>query len=662
MIMAMQRQWNTQKRAPAKATSLIGLPYVFAFLVHIFLALLVPANAATLPQLAACQPHFIGSSLASTPHTQTTPPSETDWQPVTLPFTADNPALGSAALWFRVQWQLDCTHTPTVEELPALGLAISGINQAGEVYWNGSLLWRSQSLEEPLSRAWNTPRYWQVTITDPKAIQTLLVRVIGHSPYEIGLGHVDLGQAQDIEAMHLYRYSRQQTAYLIAASLAAAVACIALVVWSHRRQEKSYFWLGSMQAFWALYLSTILAQETWPGFTSLQFTAFSLCCLVIYAQCFVMFTFRFGGEVKPRIEQASWCIVSVIVVVILLGAPANVRDYLAFIWCGIAFFSTGLYFQWRAWCTRKPQHLLLAICWLVVLVLGVHDSAVALNEWYNFKTLSAFFSPVIILMLGVLLGWKVAEDMRRIDGFNLELQQRVTQAQEQLSQSLAREHAQALQHAKVQERIQLAHDLHDGLGGTLVRSMAMLENAPQPVGKEHMLSMLKSMRDDLRQIIDAGSESGAQVPATPPEWLAPLRHRVTRVLESLNVEVRWNVDAQWQQMPSAAQCLSLLRIAEECFANIIKHSHAKHVQVLCTQSAQGVLCLRVQDDGTGFDVHAMQNNGMSVGMRSMQARAQRMGAQWHITSSASGTVMEVFVPVLPSKADADNTEKSEQKI
>ena len=257
----------------AKALPPSWMLFVLVLCANILLAAPTPALAATSAQQAVCQPQFIDSALAIEQDAQQVPSAMADWQPITLPYTAHNPKLGNAVLWFRVQWKLDCTADG---ELPALGLAISGINQAGEVYWNGRLIWRSQSLEEPLSRAWNTPQYWQVPITNPTAIQTLWVRVVGHSPYDIGLGHVDLGQTQDIEAMHLYRYGRQQTAYLIAASLAAAVACIALVVWSHRRQEKSYFWLGSMQAFWALYLSSILTQETWPGFTSLQFTAFSL--------------------------------------------------------------------------------------------------------------------------------------------------------------------------------------------------------------------------------------------------------------------------------------------------------------------------------------------------------------------------------------------------
>ena len=46
-------------------------------------------------------------------------------------------------------------------------------------------------------------------------------------------------------------------------------------------------------------------------------------------------------------------------------------------------------------------------------------------------------------------------------------------ARADLAQALEREHAQALEHTKLQERMQIAHDLHDGLGASLVRGMAL---------------------------------------------------------------------------------------------------------------------------------------------------------------------------------------------
>lgn len=48
------------------------------------------------------------------------------------------------------------------------------------------------------------------------------------------------------------------------------------------------------------------------------------------------------------------------------------------------------------------------------------------------------------------------------------------------------------------------------MGGSLIRSIALVEQAPQPLPNERVLSLLKMLRDDLRQVIDQGSSAGAQ--------------------------------------------------------------------------------------------------------------------------------------------------------
>ena len=55
----------------------------------------------------------------------------------------------------------------------------------------------------------------------------------------------------------------------------------------------------------------------------------------------------------------------------------------------------------------------------------------------------------------------------------------------------------------------------------------------------------------------------------------------------------------------------------------------------------GTLVVRVEDDGVGFDVAAVQGAGLSVGMRSMAARAVRMGARFTVESAPGGTMVRV---------------------
>ena len=61
----------------------------------------------------------------------------------------------------------------------------------------------------------------------------------------------------------------------------------------------------------------------------------------------------------------------------------------------------------------------------------------------------------------------------------------------------------------------------------------------------------------------------------------------------------------------------------------------------CGQPQPDTLVVRVEDDGVGFDVLAVQRAGMSVGMRSMAARAERMGGTLTVRSGPSGTLVGV---------------------
>lgn len=343
-------------------------------------------------------------------------------------------------------------------------------------------------------------------------------------------------------------------------------------------------------------------------------------------------------------------------------APQGAESaWFATIWRGAlgVFLLNGLQFQWHAWRPgRDLAQRLLALCWLVLVVVALFTLGLVPDVWHVARNWAALSGIATIVLVMLLLGGQLAQQMRSAERFQRELEARVAEARAELAHAVAREHAQALDNAKLQERMQIAHDLHDGLGGSLVRGMALLEQAGGQLPGERVLSLLKTLRDDLRQVIDHGSSAGATVPATPVQWAAPLRHRVTRLLDEMGVASEWRIAAQWRGpveeggCPSALQCLLLTRLVEEALSNVIKHSQARRVCVECTLPQPGVFAVRVEDDGRGFDVDAVQRAGLSVGMRSMAARAERMGAMFRVDSGASGTVVTVTLHMPPGQPAA----------
>ena len=614
----------------------------------LWLVLCIPAWAEIPVQPGACAPQVLSTTaVRALPEDEATRPAQ-GWEPVQLPDMWLQRWPGhDGSVWYRIDWVHGCLSSTGGTEPLALG--IDGMGIAGEVFINEDLLWRDASLIEPLSRSWNMPRVFLLPASALReGVNHIWVRVVGLSALSSGLGGLRLGLADEVLPLHESNLWRQRTAYVVSAGMSAAVGCLFLVVWYLRRDERAYGWYAAMSLCWLVYLMGLLATEPWPLLDTLGMARANIAVFVLYVLCFCLFTFRFGQQKLPRTEKWLWMLAMLGVVAAVLAPRAVVNEVFLVVWLGFALIlmATCLQFQWHAWCTRQLHHLLLALCWLFLLVVGVHDLVLALTGWNTHETWASVTGPVGTVFMALLLGSRMASDTRRIERFNHELEGAVASARTELSQALAREHAQALANAKLQERQEIAHDLHDGLGGSLVRSMALVELAPQPLSNARVLSLLKVLRDDLRQVIDHGSSAGAVVPETPVQWAAPLRHRFTRILDEVGVASQWHVARQWQGRPSALQCLGLTRIVEEALSNVIKHSRAAKVCVECSQPAPGQLLVCIEDDGVGFDVDAVQHAGLSVGMRSMTARAERMGGRLQVASDATGTRLTVVLVLL----------------
>lgn len=202
-------------------------------------------------------------------------------------------------------------------------------------------------------------------------------------------------------------------------------------------------------------------------------------------------------------------------------------------------------------------------------------------------------------------------------------------------------HQLELEKTKLQERIQLSHDLHDILGSSLVRSMGIISQSKDQLDNQQFLSMLKLFRDDLRQVIDSGSSTGADIPKTPILWGAPIRHRFSQIFDELGIHAEWKFANTWSFPVTPLECLTLQRVAEEALTNIIKHSKATHTVIRLSFPSTQQLILEIEDNGNGFDYELLKQTNLSVGLRSMQTRLGKIQATLNIESQAGKTLIQV---------------------
>ena len=233
--------------------------------------------------------------------------------------------------------------------------------------------------------------------------------------------------------------------------------------------------------------------------------------------------------------------------------------------------------------------------------------------------------------------------MKHHQKFNQILEETVEKVSFDLEQSLDKKYQLEIENMRLQERLNLSHELHDGLGGSLVRSMILLDHS-ETIEKNQVLSMFKLLRNDLRQVIDSGSSLGVKVPESPIMWIAPLRHRFVQLFEEMNIESTWIFSSYWVTKPQALNCLTLLRVAEEALTNIVKHSQATDVEVSLIEDLQKKIILEIKDNGQGFIVDLVQE-GLHVGLQSMQVRIKRLGGDFQISSVKGLTVIRAILPL-----------------
>jgi signal transduction histidine kinase len=241
--------------------------------------------------------------------------------------------------------------------------------------------------------------------------------------------------------------------------------------------------------------------------------------------------------------------------------------------------------------------------------------------------------------MSVVLAYRFATAMRRVEEFNYELRVRVDDATTRLTETLGREHQLALAHSQATARLELVRDLHDGFGGSLVSTIAALEHgASRADAGTQVVERLKALRDDLRLVIETTTRTGAIL----MDDLETLRHRWSDRFDAAGMLSDWCIEGLEDTRLSATRNLELLRFLQEALTNVLKHSRARRVQIELRRAGER-LYVAIADDGCGFD-RFHPPGGMGLG--NLQARARHLGAELVTdTSPGVGTRLRMDAPI-----------------
>ncbi|ENX02020.1 ATP-binding protein [Acinetobacter schindleri] len=537
--------------------------------------------------------------------------------------------------WYKIHWTYDCKNKPD----HPLSLVISHINMAGKVYLNDDLLWKDQSLTEPLSRSWNIPRSWQIPISALKTKEnTIWIYVASASIQEGNLGHVHIGPYNQLLPLYQEYQFKQKTLISIGFLINVIIGIFYFMVWIIYRKESAYLWISANVLFWLGYSLFFLLYST--PLSSIQVDRLLAWLFSTYTLVSCVSIWRFANLKFPRIEKLLLFIFFLATAVLAVIPDEYLKQtiHFFFILNMIIFLLENSTYPFLTYKSKQIEVYLMAGLHAFFVPVAIHDAYQILT--YQNEFWSPFISPFSALFLGLLLGLRLYRNNKVISRFNKTLKDEIDNVTQKLSSSLNSQYQLALENIRLQERVNLSRDLHDGIGGSIVRSIELVSRNDH-LEKEKFLSILKLLSNDLRQIIDHGSSLDAKIPDSPILWAAPTRHRFMEIFDELHIAAHWQIPDKWNKSPTPLQCLTLTRILEEALTNIIKHSQASEISIGLEQTEQALI-LNIRDNGVGFDPECIIE-AKHIGLQSMKIRAQRANGTLNILSSGRGTHIQVML-------------------
>jgi signal transduction histidine kinase len=202
-----------------------------------------------------------------------------------------------------------------------------------------------------------------------------------------------------------------------------------------------------------------------------------------------------------------------------------------------------------------------------------------------------------------------------------------------------------------EERMRLAADLHDGPVQQLVALSLKAHLA-----RKRLVGQDPSRADGLMEEIEKGLEEEARALRRVMHALRPpaldnrgLKDALVEHVKQFEqtAHVVGEVDVALTNRLAPELETVLYRIVQESLNNVAKHAQARHVWVTAGEGDDGLVHLRIRDDGVGFDpgrAEQLQREG-HFGLAGMSERVRMVGGTLEVHSAPQqGTTIEVALP------------------
>lgn len=552
------------------------------------------------------------------------PPTVISWYRLQLPELAPSP---SPRYIYIPRWKTD-------GQLAVYGDKRLLYQSHANIFWNG----------------WNIPLLIALDETaDAVTPSVILIRIERPKNSGGGLSTVWLGEDEALSWRYHLRYLLQvQLPYISSAAFLGA-GLFGLLVWFKQRREALYllFFGVSLASFlrtlhYHVGKNRLMVSDEWFSWLTVN----SLFWLIAVVHFFLNYLHQ-----RPK----PWLSLSIIgmtvglsiVTLPLFTALPGVYElssiaYVLLMLMGTTVSIVGLQQSRRA---GSRDGLLLSGWCLMGMVLWLYDwllqsnrmdiEGIYLGPYTNLVAFLLFLSIMFRRYLGAI---------DEVNQLNASLAQRLHAREVELQQSYVTQREIAHRQTLADERQRMMQDMHDGVGSSLRTALLAIEAGR--IDSSAVADVLKGCIDDLKLAIDAMEPVQADLLLL----LATLRYRLGPRLESAGITLRWDIEnvpeLDWLDPRNA---LHILRILQEAFTNIIKHTRATEIRV-ATRAQGHEVVVTVIDNGAGFDV-ARGLASPGKGLANQLRRTESIGAKLLWESSPAGTCLTLRLPIRRQTAD-----------
>jgi len=572
-----------------------------------------------------------------------------NWQTVTLPHvlrrelvpdvTRDgSPLMPTVITWYRLQVpELAMSEQPRYIYIPRW----KADGQIA-VYGDQRLLYQSHA--NAFWNGWNIPLLIALDETaDAVSPRVILLRIEHPRASGGGISTMWLGENDHLSWRYHTRYLLQAQLPYISSVAFFVAGMFSLLVWLRRRDDALYllFFWGALASFlrtlhYHVGEKRLVMSDEWFSWLTIN----SLFWLIAVGHFFLNHLHRRPVTALNR----TVVVVSVGLGVLTLPPFAALPSvyllspliYVVLMVMGTTVGVVGLV---RSLQVHTRDGVLLSVWCLMGMVFWFYDWLLQSN-YIDIESiyLGPYTNLVAFLLFMTIMFHRYVGAIDEVKRVNTNLTQRLQAREAELLQSYSNERDAAHRQTLVEERQRMMQDMHDGMGSSLRTALLAIErgqmNAPMVV------DVLKGCIDDLKLAIDAMEPVQADLLLL----LATLRFRLGPRLESAGIVLRWEITnvppLDWLDQRNA---LHILRIFQETFTNIIKHTQASEIRVATRVDANSVV-VTVTDNGPGFDA-AQGLTSTGKGLSNQLRRAESIGADIFWDSSKSGTCVSLRLPI-----------------